>query len=569
MAEESGGNPLVATVDTGSWTGTANVQSVKYQEGAKEGDFDTGALSKDTEGAGLFSDAASTIGDAKSGNWGGLAVDAVGDGMDALGVAMDPLGSLAGAGIGWLIEHVGFLKKPLDYLAGQPELVTAKSQTWTNVSKALSDAADQYEQSAQRLQGSNTSDAVNGASATGGNLATVLRGASTHASDAATAMQVAATLVGTTRGVIRDTVSQFAGDAVVKWAAATAAAFFTFGATEAAFVVDEVAEGTSIAARDAGKVSEVVSALSRFKSGAKDSETALKDTATDLDRGAKNADSVAHDASDAGHGTTDHGKTAPNDTGGSTTPSADTPAKQHYWQKEEEGPSHEELTDDIATHKESVDAHNDNVAQHNRQADDLKQQVGEHNKQAVDNQQALAANKHARDMNQQAVNRSRAQGKSHDSLNAQHRQLQSEHKNFTQEDQRLGQRQQELSQRQSDLHDQGTALNKEATDLHSAQDKLTTQKGADIRHQTGLENSRFEHNPVISKLNTVHKIWEGPEHGPSGDMLKEPVAQALSDQHTRNDAVAYESQTTQHEWQESHEQSAAAEPPSWPTEHQD
>ena len=108
MADE--GNPLVATVDTGSWGGTANLESTTYEEGDRKGQFSTDALSKDTEGAGLFSDAASTIGDASSGNWGGLAIDVAGDGMDALGMAMDPLGSLAGAGIGWLIEHIGFLR---------------------------------------------------------------------------------------------------------------------------------------------------------------------------------------------------------------------------------------------------------------------------------------------------------------------------------------------------------------------------------------------------------------------------------------------------------------------------
>ncbi|HVV25398.1 MAG TPA: hypothetical protein VHF06_38570, partial [Pseudonocardiaceae bacterium] len=494
MAEE-GGNPLVATVDTGSWTGSANTESLTYQEGSKKGQFSTDALSKDTEGAGLFSDAASTIGDISSHNWGGVAVDAIGDGMDALGMAMDPLGSLAGAGIGWLIEHVGFLKKPLDYLAGDPESVTAKAQTWTNVSKALSEAADQYKSSAQTLAGANTSDAVSGASATGENLAKVLDGASQHASDAASAMKVAAVAVGTTRGIIRDTISQFAGDAIVKWIAATAAAFFTFGATEAAFIVDEVAEGASVATQDASKVSKLVQMLEKFKGGAKDSESTLKNAASDLDKGAKDTDSLVHDASDAGGVHTDAppkadadaggGATTPSDAGGapsveeppkadagaggdattpsdaggtpsteappeadagagggSTTPSdasggtptteeppsvdggsdVTTPSEsssgsgsggeggegggsgsgeggsggggdgtkpQHYWQKEEEGPSHEEVNQHVADHKQAVDSHNQEVAAHNQKADQFKRDAAEHNQKAVDNQQAL------------------------------------------------------------------------------------------------------------------------------------------------------------------------------------
>jgi hypothetical protein len=615
MADE--GNPLVATVDTGSWGGTANTESLTYAEGSREGRFSTGALSKDTEGAGLFSDAASTLGDASGKNWGGLAVDVVGDGMDLLGMAIDPFGSLAGAGIGWLIEHIGFLKKALDIVAGDPESVTAKSVTWTNVAKALSDAADQYESSARTLRSSNDSGAVNGAAKTGDNLATVLRGASSHASDAATAMKVAATAVGTTRGIIRDSLSQFAGDAIVKWIAATAAAFFTFGATEAAFVVDEVAEGTSLAVQNGSKLSKLLETLTQFKSGAKDSGTTLKDAATDLDRGAKNTDSIARDASDAGgakaadsartapsqttpdataHSQTggatpsDHGPTAPGETtpSASTTPSeagGGTPSEhgptapsgettpQHYWQKEKEQPSHDEVDEHVADHKQDVADHNDQVAQHNQKADQLKQDSEEHNRQAVDNQQKLADNNHARNMNQQAVNRARAQGKSHDSLNAQHRDLQAQHKSLTQEDQRLGQRQQELTQRKSDLHDEGTQLDKQATGLRTKQQELTHEKGDDVRRNAGLENERFDGSKIAGALRTTDRFLDGPVEGMHlADKIKEPFAQGLSDQVTRDDAVTYESDTKQHEFAEEQERaeqtSEPAGAPAWPTEHQ-
>jgi hypothetical protein len=597
MADE--GNPLVATVDTGSWGGTANLESTTYEEGSRKGRFSTDALNKDTEGAGLFSDAAATFGDASGHNWGGLAVDVVGDGMDALGMAMDPLGSLAGAGIGWLIEHIGFLKKFLDLLAGDPEAVTAKAQTWTNVAKALSDASDQYQRSAQKLKASNTSDAVDGASATGANLSHVLLGASSHATDAATAMKVAATAVGTTRGVIRDTLSQFAGDAIVKWIAASAAAFFTFGATEAAFVVDEVAEGASVAAQNASKVSKLLEMLAQFKSGAKDSEDALKDAATDLDRGAKNTDSIAHDASDAGSAPTTEGPTAPSDAsgggttpssdtpgdavgpssadgptvpsdtsggGGSTTPSSETPAatKQHYWQKEDEQPSHEEVQQHVDDQTQAVADHNDQVVQHNQKADQLKQDTEEHNQQAVDNQQKLADNKHATDMNKQAINRARAQGKDHGSLNAEHRRLTDEHKSLTQEDQRLGQRQQELTQRKQDLHSEGTDLNKQATQLRTKQQEVAGEKGDDMLRRGSLDNEGLDHSKIVSGLRTAHKLYEGPVEGVSmGDIAKEPLAQGLSDQATRNDAVGYESATTQQEWAEAQEKAAAE--PSWPT----
>ncbi|HEX4724539.1 MAG TPA: hypothetical protein VH333_18610 [Pseudonocardiaceae bacterium] len=317
-------NPLVATAPQTSWTGTANMKPLDSTMNA----------TTDFEGAGLFSDAASTINDVSSSQgWksGAAEMDIVGDGLDALGVAIDPFGSLLGAGIGWLIEHIGFLKKPLDYLAGDPEEVTAKQQTWENIAKALNDAAARYKQSAQSMAGANQGAAVSGVNSTADNFTSVLTGAAGHASDAATAMKVAGIVVGTTRGMIRDSLSQFAGDAIVKWIAATAAAFFTFGATEAAFVVDEVAEGASLAAENAGKVSKVVQALEKLKGGAKDSSSALEKASDSIakDAGKDVTETAGKDATETA--AKDAGRTKPNDTGETTTTSSasDTGATAH------------------------------------------------------------------------------------------------------------------------------------------------------------------------------------------------------------------------------------------------
>lgn len=308
-------NPLVATAPQTSWTGTANMKPMTSFSNA----------STDFEGAGLFSDAASTLSDATTAQgWtsGAAEMDIAGDAMDAIGAAIDPFGSLLGAGIGWLIEHIGFLKKPLDYLAGDPEEITAKQQTWENIAKALNDAATQYKQSAQTMASNNQGSAVGGAHASGNNFSDVLTGAAGHASDAANAMKVAGAVVGTTRGMIRDSLSQFAGDAIVKWIAATALAFFSFGATEAAFVVDEVAEGASLAAENGGKVSKVMSFLEKLKGGAKDSSEAL-DKATESIAKDAGTDAAKTAGEDAGKtAAKDAGKTKPNETDEATTTSS-------------------------------------------------------------------------------------------------------------------------------------------------------------------------------------------------------------------------------------------------------
>lgn len=714
MAES---NPLVATASPNL------TPSLTYQDGPSKGQFNYDALSKNTEGTGLFSAAASTISDIHGGNWGGVAVDVVGDGMSALGMAIDPFGTLVGAGLGWLIEHISFLKEPLDLLAGDPEQVTAKAQTWQNVAKALTDSANQYRQSAGALQGANQGAAIDGAHATGNNLATVLEGAAKHATDAGEAMKTAATIVGTTRGIIRDSLTQFLGDAIVKWVAATALAFFTFGATEAAFIVDEVAEGASLAAEDASKISKVVQALAKLKGGAKDSEGALKNATQDIAKDAKQAGKVGHDAPAADAAARDAGKTKPNagegttpsaagaggaphvrepgaapkDTGapttpaaaphetaaahsgeptaprdagggatapssaggggaaphvtergaapkdaggGATTPSAaphETPAARpteptaprdagggtapssaggaaapHVTERgaapkdagaesttassagetgaaksggKAEPPSHEEVQQHVADHKQAVAEHNQRVDAHNQQAEDLRAKTEQHNQKAVENQQRRAENDHARKANEQAINRARNEGRSHADLKAEHQRLEAEHKSLRQEDAELGRSQRELTGRQHELHKEGADLTAQAKDLKSQRWDVAKERAGDLSRQGGLENARFDGNKFVQGLVKAHEAWEGPiPHVSLGDTLKEPFAQALSDQGTRDSTVSYESGVKQEEWAKEHGggepaagqpapaggQAPSGEPagqPAWPTEH--
>jgi hypothetical protein len=107
-------NPLVATSEAPTGL-TSNM-------GSSSNEWDN--LNAQSAGGGILSDVASTITDARNGDWLNLGVDVATDALDLLGVAMDPLGSLASAGVGWLIEHISFLKEGLDKLAGSP------TRTW-------------------------------------------------------------------------------------------------------------------------------------------------------------------------------------------------------------------------------------------------------------------------------------------------------------------------------------------------------------------------------------------------------------------------------------------------------
>ncbi|WIY02017.1 hypothetical protein QRX60_49840 [Amycolatopsis mongoliensis] len=277
-------NPLVATAESpgGFWSGMG--------DGSK-GELDN--LNAQTGGAGIFSDAASTLTDARNGDWGNLAMDVGTDALDLLGAAMDPLGTLASAGVGWLIEHISFLKDGLDKLAGKPEAVTAKAVTWTNIAKQLTETAESYERQAKKVQQSfSDCGSAEAYQRTAESYVTVLRGAASHAGDASTAMNVGAALVGTERGLIRDMISSFVGELIVKALAALAASWCTFGGTIAAFIADTVVEGGVLAEKISTRITKVVEKLESLAKGAGKSKAALEGAANALKKVGKGVDKI-------------------------------------------------------------------------------------------------------------------------------------------------------------------------------------------------------------------------------------------------------------------------------------
>jgi methyl-accepting chemotaxis protein len=287
-------NPLVATSESpgGFWSGM--------------GDGSKGELANvnaQTGGAGIFSDAASTLTDARNGDWGNLAMDVGTDALDLLGAAMDPLGTLASAGVGWLIEHIGFLKDGLDKLAGKPEAVTAKAVTWSNIAKQLTETAERYEQKAKTV-GQSFSDcgSAEAYQRTAESYVSVLRGAASHAGDASTAMNVGAALVGTERGLIRDMISSFVGELIVKALAALAASWCTFGGTIAAFIADTVIEGGVLAEKISTRIAKIVEKLESLAKGAGKSKAALEGAANALKKVGKGVDKLVDKSVDTAAG---------------------------------------------------------------------------------------------------------------------------------------------------------------------------------------------------------------------------------------------------------------------------
>jgi hypothetical protein len=247
-----------------------------------------------TAGSGLFDDVAGTIKDFSDGHWGQGTLDAATSGLDLLGAAMDPLGTLASAGVGWLIEHISFLREGLDKLAGNPAEVTAKAQTWQNIAKSLNDTADTYEQSAAKLgQTYKDGDGPAAYQQAAKGYADTMRGAAGHANGAATGMQIAAALVGTERGLIRDMISSFVGQLILKAVVALASSWCSFGASVAAFIADTVLEGAALAEKISSRIAKIVEKLDTLAQSAGKSKGIIEAASKGLQKLGSTADKIA------------------------------------------------------------------------------------------------------------------------------------------------------------------------------------------------------------------------------------------------------------------------------------
>jgi hypothetical protein len=188
-----------------------------------------------------------------------IAFAVAGAGLDTLGAVADPFHGVAATGLGWLIEHVTFLREPLDALAGDPQQVIAQAQTWSNVARELrgavadhaaSDvsgwtgaAGEAYRSAAERYRGS------------------VLDVAG-QADRLAHLVLVTGAAVGTVRALIRDLIADFLISVARAWLMSLATATVTAGMSSAAAITAVALDAYRLARTITEHISRLLDVLS-------------------------------------------------------------------------------------------------------------------------------------------------------------------------------------------------------------------------------------------------------------------------------------------------------------------
>lgn len=213
-----------------------------------------------TEGAGALSSWADLAGAVASGrpDGGGIAFCAAAAGLDSLGVALHPFDAMLAAGLGWLVEHVEFLREPLDVLAGDAAVIAAAARTWHDVAGELRSVAAGYRAAAVPEWHGAAADAYRGAA---GGLTASMDTAAGHADVLADLILATGAAVGTVRAAVRDAIAEFLALVVEYVLAAGALALLTAGGSLGAMVASVVVRATELAAAICGRLAELLRTL--------------------------------------------------------------------------------------------------------------------------------------------------------------------------------------------------------------------------------------------------------------------------------------------------------------------
>jgi uncharacterized protein YukE len=187
-----------------------------------------------------------------------IGVTVIGAIADTAALVLDPLAKLTSAGLGWLIEHISFLKEPLDQVAGDPAEIKKLADELHKIGETLRNAA-------KDLDATLTTQIANwkgeGYDAFKKEVDT-RRGQiedSGHSVDiAGYVVETTMALVTAVRSLLRDLITTILGDIIATVLVGLAMAAFTFGASLVAAVGTSVALAAAQAVSFAAKLARLM-----------------------------------------------------------------------------------------------------------------------------------------------------------------------------------------------------------------------------------------------------------------------------------------------------------------------
>ncbi|SFW66585.1 WXG100 family type VII secretion target [Amycolatopsis australiensis] len=187
-----------------------------------------------------------------------IGLGAVATVVDTVKFALNPLGSLISAGLGWLIEHISFLREPLDMLMGDPDQIQLLSQEVHTIAESIRKIADDQTAS---LTGEISHWEGDGAKAFNDRMKELAADleSKAHGTDiVGYLIQTNMAIIAAVRSLFRDLITTVLGDIISTMLIALATAAITFGTSIVAGVTWCVTQATMTATSLASKLAAVL-----------------------------------------------------------------------------------------------------------------------------------------------------------------------------------------------------------------------------------------------------------------------------------------------------------------------
>ncbi|OQO95072.1 hypothetical protein B1813_03185 [Saccharomonospora piscinae] len=204
-----------------------------------------------------------------NGDWAVAVSGLVAGGLDVAAAVTDPIGYVAGQVISWMLEHIEPAREALDNLAGNPDIVKAYAQSWTNIEQELTTLGEEITSAAPAETRTWQGAAADHYRAKAEELAGVYGGAAGAAHGIAGLTLGMAEVVNGVRVAVRDLLSSIAGS-LISWTVELLCSLGT-----AAPVV--AAQATTAIARVLSMVGKLLKALGQAMADAITWLTVLRD----------------------------------------------------------------------------------------------------------------------------------------------------------------------------------------------------------------------------------------------------------------------------------------------------
>lgn len=214
-------------------------------------------------------------------DWLAAGLAGVGTALDTVAAVSDPLGTLIGAGLGWVMEHLEPLKGWLNDLTGDANAVAGFAATWDNIAAQLDTSAADLEHFTQTDLELMSGAGLAAYTLYARDMTAHLRGLSGSSASVGSSLRTCGMIVQIVHDLVRDTLAELAG-AIISWAAEIA---LTVGLATP-WVVEQIATRVaSLTTRVGRSVLDVTTSAKALKELVLALKKAIDDLATNLRTG--------------------------------------------------------------------------------------------------------------------------------------------------------------------------------------------------------------------------------------------------------------------------------------------